>query len=78
VSNQVEQIVPAASEGRVRTLLVDPTVSVRGYSGIASEGGEEELLDLAVRYTLAQGGEVYAVDRQDIPSQSPAGAIFRY
>jgi hypothetical protein len=77
-SGQIEQIVPAASEGRIRTLLVDPTVSVRGYSGIASEGGEEELLDLAVRCTLAQGGEVYAVDSQDMPSQSPAGAIFRY
>lgn len=76
-SDRIEQIISAAQQGRVQTLLVDPTVSDTKSSRVSFESGEEPL-NLAVRHTLTHGGDVYAVDRQAMPSRSPAGAIFRY
>ncbi len=76
-SDQIEKLAPAARQGRIQTLLLDPAVSLQEKSGNASES-EEELLDEVVRCTLAQGGKVYAVNHQDMPSRSPAGAIFRH
>jgi len=76
-SGQIEQIVAAARAGRVQTLLLNPTASPGNGPDGATES-EEESLDLAVRCTLTQGGEVYAVNRQDLPSRSTVGAIFRY
>lgn len=76
-TDQIEQIIPTAKEGRIQTLLLDPTVSLGDEANVAGERGDEPL-DLAVRCTLAQGGEAYAVDRRQIPSESAIGAIFRY
>lgn len=76
-SDRIEQIVGAARQGRVQTLLLDPKVSLADEAGVPVENGEEPF-DLAVRATLAQGGDVYAIDRQALCSGSAVGAIFRY
>lgn len=76
-SDEIEQILPAAREGRVQTLLLDPAVSLTDEPEETADS-EEEPLDLAVRFTLTRGGDVYAIDRQELSSRSPVGAILRY
>lgn len=83
--DEIGDIIAAAREGRVETLLLDPNVSVWATSGevdsdepAETRENRKDLLDLAARWTLAHGGEVYAVAREDLPSQSPAGATLRY
>ncbi len=76
-SDQIEQILPAAREGRVQTLLLDPAASLTDEPDETADS-EEEPLDLAVRFTLTRGGDVYAINREELSSRSPVGAILRY
>lgn len=76
-SDQIELIVSAAQEGRVQTLLLDPTNPLTDESSAPLQN-EEEPLDVAIRNTLMQGGEVYVVDHQELTPRSGVGAIFRY
>jgi hypothetical protein len=82
---ELAEIVPATKQGRVDTLLLDPTVCLWDNGKDADSANaagpcenREDLLDVAVRSTLSRGGNVYPVAREDLPSQSPAGAILRY
>jgi hypothetical protein len=86
-SNDLETIVPAAYVGRVDALFVavglqcwgtfDPdTNAIATHEAAAS--GREDLLDLAAVYTMANGGEVFAVGPDDVPGGSAAAALFRY
>jgi hypothetical protein len=82
-SDKIEEILPAAHEGRIDTLLLDPSASVWSddpHRPSFRDGEEEpaELLEIAVRSTLAQGGNVCAVGPEEMPTQTRAGAIFRY
>lgn len=84
---KAEDVVAAAQAGRVDTLLVDPAAHAWADPDTPGLDPDEpaepaqnrrDLLDVAVRWTLTQGGNVYAVARHDLRSQSPAGAILRY
>jgi hypothetical protein len=82
----IKDIVPAAYYGRVAYLFVQKGTHVWGtFDEMSNElklygtGGEEEdLLDNAVAKTLQNGGEVFLVDKEEMPADSPLAAIFRY
>lgn len=84
-SSDLAQILPAATEGRVRVLLLDPEASAWGRFDPASgdvdvstepRPGDQDLADLAAVETILHGGTVHAIDPSDAPAQ--AAAIFRY
>lgn len=87
MATRVEEIVPAAYEGRVEALVVAPDAAAEGvFSPSESRAivspqpnpNTLDLVDFAVLHTLANGGAVYArpVDRaDDLP---PVGALYRF
>lgn len=84
-SSDLAQIVAAASEGRVRVLLLDQEATAWGRYDPSSGSvdvspdprpGDWDLADLAAAETLLHGGTVHSVDPDDAPAQ--AAAIFRY
>ena len=86
-SNDIEQILPAANEGRVETLLVSLESQSWGVVDAETgavhlhdscEAGDEDLLDTAAVLTLSQRGTVYALNRDEMPSGAPIAAVFRY
>ncbi len=85
-SDSLEQVLNAAYEGRVDTLFVpmdrqcfgifDPeenTISVHSRK----EPGDEDLLNAAVIHTIQNGGDVYALEPGEMPSDAPAAATLR-
>lgn len=74
-SSDIAEIVAGAEQGRIATLLVDATESCWDEP---EEGRRVDLLDLAARLTFTHGGEAYATAKNELPSESPAVAIFRY
>jgi len=90
-SSQVEEVVPAAHDGRIDTLFTargahfwgsyDPaTREVRAVSDRGAErNGHQDLLDLAAVETLLHGGAVFSVEPAKVPAGGqPLAAIFRY
>jgi hypothetical protein len=89
-SRDLEQILPAASGGRVESLFVAVGVQVWGaYDQRAGEvevhgereSGDQDLLDLAAVETLVHQGNVYAVSPDQMPDADADGsiaAVFRY
>lgn len=86
-SNKLEEIVPAAYYQKIDTLLVAKGEHKWGLFDKGSqqvslheqeETGDEDLLDLAAAHTLINGGSVYVVEPDRIPSHQPVAAIFRY
>lgn len=83
----LEEILSAALEGRVRVLFVNPHVQRWGTFNPATgtvslqriDGQDgEELLNLATVYALSHGGLVYCLDPETMPESVPIAAIFRY
>jgi hypothetical protein len=87
-SQALEEIVPAAVFGRIESLLVPLGAHVWGAYDPGSgevlathhqrEADDEDLLDVAVSYALANRGEVFAVEPELLPQGAPAAAVFRY
>jgi len=86
-SGAVEEIVEAASAGRVETLFADAGAQVWGAIDPDSrevrvraerQAGDEELTNLAAIRAYAAGGEVHAVERAAMPEDTPLAAIFRF
>jgi len=89
-SAQLEEILPAACDGRVDTLFTARGVRVWGtydpgerrvepqVDQQSQAPGSEDLLDRAAVETFQRGGTVYAVERQDVPGGYALAAIFRY
>jgi hypothetical protein len=86
-SEEVPTIVVAAFDGRIDTLFVALNMqqwgifdSDRRAVEVHQEAGhsDEDLLDVAARYTLLRGGTVYAIPPEQMPAQTPAAAILRY
>jgi len=86
-ADDVEQLVWAAYDGRIKTLFVALGVQQWGTLDTEqrkihlykkAEPGTEDLLDFAAVQTLIQGGTVYAVEPEKVPSSTPVAAIFRY
>ena len=83
-SSDVVQILKAASEGRLDTLIVSPTAAVWGdfdedkAQAQARDGGPEDLIELAVQKTILTSGTVVVTDEGNVPGNREAAAIYRY
>jgi len=86
-ADDLAQIVPAAHQGRIASLFVpvgvqrwgsfDPDAGKVAVHAEA-EPGDEDLLDLAAVHTFLNGGMVYAVEPEQMPSYATLAALFRY
>jgi hypothetical protein len=85
----VEEIVAAAFNGRVDKLILSVEDQVWGSFDpdtgkviLDSEGQVKQdnlaLLDFAAMQTLQNGGTVYALSQDEMPTDSPVAAVFRY
>ena len=86
-SAHIRDILQAAQEGRVATLLVRAGAQRWGmYDAATGETelhkvpapADTELVDLAVTRTLRHGGKVYVVEESKMPGISPVAAVFRH
>ncbi len=87
VTTDVEQAVLAAHHGRVAVLFVSLGDQIWGryapdenriHIHPEKQPGDKDLLDMAAIETLLNGGEVYAVERKQVPEEAPLAAVFRY
>lgn len=86
-STDIQEVVKAAHQGRVADLFVALGVQVRGSferrtnTVHIDEGtgiGDEDLLDLSAIQTILNGGNVYAVEPEQVPDHGSLAAVFRY
>lgn len=87
--NRIEDVVPAAWNGRVDTLFVPLDRQRWGRFDPAGgdqpvvlheerRNGDVDLLDLAAAHTLLNDGQVYAVPHEQMPDRQPILATYRY
>lgn len=86
-SSDVKEVIPAAYYGRIEQLFVAVGIQQWGsFDPQSSEleihsdtqPGDEDLLNSAAIQTLLNGGEVYAVEPDEVPGTAPLAAVFRY
>jgi len=87
-TSMVRDVVPAAYYGRVSHLFVREGARVMGdfdemnavlNLDVTGDASQEDLVDMAVIKTLAQGGEVYVLPDEQMPSESTElAAVLRY
>ncbi len=86
-SNELATVLPAAHFSQIETLFVSLDDHVWGAygqdAGITEQHEEQQptdqdLLNVAALATLANGGRVHAVPRDQMPDEAPAAAIFRF
>lgn len=86
-SNEIEDVVTAADDGRVDTLFVAlgtrrwGTFDRQERTVTLSEGngpGTEDLVDFAAIQTVLKGGTVYAVPPEQVPESGAVAAVYRY
>lgn len=86
-SENLTQVVEAAYYGRVDSLFVPVGEHSWGWFDVdrdvvhhskESKNGEHDLINMAAIKTLTQSGDVYALERDEMPNDSPIAAIFRY
>jgi hypothetical protein len=84
---RLEEIVPAAADGRIDTLFVALESERWGRFDAAQrqielhedqQQGDQELLDLAAVLALLSSGRVYAVPADHVPGGGVAAAVLRY
>ncbi len=82
----IEVVLPAAREGRVETLFVNPFETMAGhfnaeeYHVVHDNDAEphQDLIESAVAQTIRHRGMVYAVDADQMPGPGAVAAIFRF
>lgn len=86
-SNRLKEIIPAAHEGRILTLLVSDTIETTGafdeatYTVKGRETGsseDEDLVNDAVVQTILHAGKVYTVANGKMPNGAPLAAVYRF
>lgn len=86
-SADLDEVLPAALDGRVDTLFVGRGVRQWGRFDAEARtierheeqnGDSEDLLDRAAVLTFVNSGRVLAVDPAEVPGGGPVAAIFRY
>jgi hypothetical protein len=86
-TDNILEIVPAASDGKVDSLIVVPTAQIWGtYDAQAHvatvhtkpQPGDDDLIDLAVVETLKHAGQIVTAPPERMPTASPVAAVFRY
>lgn len=88
-TDNIEEIVAAAFYGRVDKLVLATNTQVWGifdpdtgnvvhYQEAQSQEDNLPLLDFAAMQTLQNGGSVYALSQEEMPTNSSVLAVFRY
>jgi hypothetical protein len=89
-STDLQDILPAACDGRVDTLFTARGIRVWGTYEAESRGvsfaedqdrqtnGSEDLIDRAAVETFLRGGKVFAVEQRDVPEGYAVAAVYRY
>lgn len=87
-SGDLREIVPAACNARIDTLVISSDALAWGTFDPASEQidlrpaqrqpGDEDLINLAAMESLLSGATVRVVERADVPGVTVAAAVFRY
>ncbi len=86
-SNDLEEIVRAAFSNRIEILFVNLEQQKWGqYIPLEDsvvlheemENGDEDLLDFAAVQTLSHNGLVFASDNENMPTDEPLAAVFRF
>ncbi|MDX1586761.1 MAG: hypothetical protein R3222_08450 [Balneolaceae bacterium] len=86
-TDNLSQIVEGAYYGKVDSLFV--TIGEQSWGWFdedkdtvhhssKKQNGEHDLINAAAIKTLSQGGNVYALEKEDMPQSSTVAAIFRY
>ncbi len=86
-TDNLSQIVEGAYYGKVDSLFV--TIGEQSWGWFdqdkdtvhhssKKQNGEHDLINAAAIKTLSQGGNVYALEKEDMPQTSTVAAIFRY
>jgi hypothetical protein len=86
-SDDIRQIVPAAVQGQIDSLMIDtrrpqwgsfdPQTNTVEVHESASPG-DDDLADYAAVHTLLRRGTVFAVTADELPTAEPVAAIFRF
>jgi hypothetical protein len=82
-SDNINQIVPAAAQGRVGILFVAPQNRRPGRFDMETmmvddRSEEEDLVDAAAVQTLMTGGQLVVVNPEQVPGKGEVAAIYRY
>jgi hypothetical protein len=85
-SDNIEEIIRAAHQGRIDVMFVDPRAEVLGHYHaedssieIAPESrGAIDLIELAIAQTILHKGALYTVKCDHLLASSPLRAVFRY
>jgi hypothetical protein len=85
-SDNIEEIVPAAHQGRIDVLFVDPRAEVFGHYHVEENRvefahhphGALDLIELAIAQTIRHKGTLYTVQCDQLLAPSPLRAVFRY
>jgi Bacterial archaeo-eukaryotic release factor family 3 len=86
-SNRLKDVVTAAHEGRILTLLIsdllettgkfdEPTHTVKGRESGTTE--DEDLVNDAAAQTILHAGHIYVVPNSKMPNGAPLAAIYRF
>ncbi|MET3879093.1 hypothetical protein [Chitinophaga sp. OAE865] len=86
-SSIIADVIPAAHYGQVDTLFVANNTQAWGTFDEMSNtlqvddgmtGDNEDLLNKAVIKTITNGGQVFTVEKEEMPADSPVAALMRY
>lgn len=86
-SDNLSQVVEASYYGKVDALFVPIGEQSWGWfdadrdtvhHSAEQQNGEHDLINMAAIKTLSQGGNVYALEKKDMPKEKSIAAIFRY
>lgn len=85
VADDPIEVIRAACQGQVETLLYDPHAELFGECAphatsvtISGDAIDDDLVNLAAIETLKNGGRVYSVANRNVPTNSPIAAILRF
>jgi len=86
-SNKLEDIVPAAFNGRIDILFIEKDRQEWGVFDpernrviMDGEGDnkKEDLLDFAAAHTILNRGCIHSVSREEMPDEKAMAAVYRY
>ena len=86
-SNHLKDVVMAAHDGRVLTLLISDSLSTTGsYNGATHSvkaretggDGDEDLVNMAAVETILHSGNVFVAPNTKMPNGAPVAAVFRF
>lgn len=85
--NTIDEIIPAAYDGKVEFLFLDNTIDKWGIFNHHNNKIEfheneninnEDLMEYVSLLTLSRGGKVFALDSKEIPNEENIAAVLRY